>query len=50
MGAIFRGAKRVLEQDDWHPEACLFALGKQALAENAEWLMQHRKNAFKVQS
>lgn len=50
MGAIFRGAKHVLEQDDGHPVACLFALGKQALAENAEWLMQHRKNAFKVQS
>ena len=50
MGAIFRGAKRILEQDQRRQNECLFALGKQALAENAEWLLQHRKNAFKVQS
>jgi hypothetical protein len=49
MGAIFRGAQRLFEQDQSRRAECLFALGKHALAENAEWLMQHRKNAFTVQ-
>ena len=50
MGAIFLGVQRFFEQEQADRSECLFALGKQALAENAEWLIQHRKNAFKVQS
>jgi hypothetical protein len=50
MGAIFRGALRLFYHDQSRRTECLFALGKQALAENAEWLIQHRKNAFKPQN
>jgi hypothetical protein len=50
MGAIFRWAQRLFESDHARQHECLFALGKHALAENAEWLMQHRRNAFKPQN
>lgn len=50
LGIIFRGVQQLFG----HPQAVrdehLFALGKQALAENANWLLQHRKNAFKIKA
>jgi len=49
QGAISRGAERLFDRGPSGRSDCLFALGKHALAENAEWLMQHRKNAFTVQ-
>ena len=50
MGAIFQGVQRLFQHDQADRSEGIFALGKQALAENADWLMQHRRNAFKVQS
>ena len=50
MGAIFQGVQRLFEHEQSNREECLFALGKQALAENADWLMHHRKNAFNVKA
>jgi hypothetical protein len=50
MGAIFQRAERLLEQDQRRQNECVLALGKHALAENAEWLLQHRRSAFKIQS
>ena len=50
MGAIFQRAERLLEQDQRRQNECLLALGKHALAENAEWLLQHRRSAFKIPS
>jgi len=51
-GSVFRNA---LAYVDSHPadeakfRTCIFELGKYALAENADWLLQHRRNAFKLQ-
>ncbi len=50
MGAIFGAAKRQFDNSSLSKDECLLSLGKLALAENSEWLMQHRKNAFKPQS
>lgn len=51
MGAIFRGIQQLFEHSQSSVrEEHLLALGKQALTENADWLIQHRTNAFKVQS
>ena len=55
MGAIFRGIQQIFEHNqasvrEERLRALVLALGKQALAENADWLIQHRKNAFEVQS
>lgn len=47
-GAVFRNAQRLFKLDPAHRMECLLALGKHALAENADWLIQRRKNAFKV--
>lgn len=53
-GGIFRNARAFLDNtppEDMHRfTACVFALGKYALAENAQWLLMHRRNAFHVQN
>jgi hypothetical protein len=48
MGAVFRNAQRVIEAGLSDRMDCLFALGKHALAENADWLIQRRNNAYRV--
>ena len=47
-GAVFRNAQRVWEAQPARRAECLLALGKYALAENADWLMQRRQNAYRV--
>jgi len=53
MGNILRNAQVILNSHNETPERqeeCFLALGKLSLAENAEWLLMHRRNAFKIQS
>lgn len=47
-GAVFRNAQRLFKLDPSNRLECLLALGKYALAENADWLIQRRKDAFRV--
>lgn len=52
-GAIFRNALAYVDAhaaDEEKCRACIFELGKYALAENADWLLQHRRNAFKIEN
>jgi hypothetical protein len=52
-GAVFRNALAYIDAhagDEERCRVCIFELGKYALAENADWLLQHRRNAFNIQS
>jgi len=52
-GAVFRNALAFVDAhrgDDERFRACIKELGKYALAENADWLLQHRRNAFKLET
>jgi len=51
-GQLFRYAREAIEKspNPEHTSACLFELGKQALQENADWFLQHRRNSFEIQS
>jgi hypothetical protein len=52
-GAVFRNALTYVEAhqgDNDKLQSCILELGKYALAENADWLLQHRRNAFKIEN
>jgi hypothetical protein len=52
-GGVFRNAREYVDAHDGEPDkfrTCVLELGKYALAENADWLLQHRRNAFKIQN
>ncbi|MGB4333985.1 MAG: hypothetical protein WBJ41_03980 [Chromatiaceae bacterium] len=53
-GGIFRNARVFLDHtapaDVTRSRSCVLALGKYALAENAQWLLLHRRNAFHIQN
>jgi hypothetical protein len=52
-GAVFCNALAYVEAhqgDSDKFQACILELGKYALAENADWLLQHRRNAFKIKN
>jgi len=51
-GSIYRNARNFLHANRGDEEkfrACVKELGKHALNENAEWLLLHRRNAFKIE-
>ena len=51
-GGLYRNARHFLREHAGDEElfrACVKELGKHALNENAEWLLLHRRNAFKIE-
>lgn len=55
MGALFERAVRLLEQNGSTneviaPRKLMLAVGKEALAENGEWLLLHRQRKFEIPS
>lgn len=51
-GAVFRNARKYIDGHKSIPEkiqSCVIELGRFALSENADWLLKHKRNAFRVE-